>query len=78
MPIDLTYMYNVHVCVQYALYYFKKAATLKASDARMWCAVGNCYLQLGMRSEAILVLDRAVSCGDSEGIATRELARLYK
>lgn len=26
---------------QYALYYFKKAASLKPADARMWAAVGE-------------------------------------
>ena len=63
---------------QYALYYYKKAAALKCMDARMWCAVGNCCSRLGMKNDAILALQRAVSSGDKEGIATRELARLYR
>lgn len=63
---------------QYACYYFRKAAFLRPSDARMWCAVGNCLLKLNLREETILTYQRAVSCGDREGIATRDLARLYR
>ena len=63
---------------QYAYYYFKKAAFLRPSDARMWSAVGNCLLKLSMKSEAIATYERAVNCGDREGIATRDLARLYR
>ena len=63
---------------QYALHYYKKAASLKPSDARMWCAVGNCLGRLGLGKDAMLALERAVSSGDREGIATRELARLYR
>jgi tetratricopeptide (TPR) repeat protein len=44
----------------------------------MWCAVGNCLSRLGSKKDAIAALERAVSSGDSEGIATRELARLYR
>lgn len=32
---------------QYAHYYYRKAAYLRPSDARMWGAVGNCLLKLG-------------------------------
>lgn len=63
---------------QYAYYYFKKAAFLRPSDARMWSAVGNCLLKLGMKTEAIATYERAVNSGDREGIATRDLARLYR
>jgi anaphase-promoting complex subunit 8 len=63
---------------QYALYYYKKAAFLKSGDARMWCAVGNCYTRLGWVKDAISALERAVGAGDKEGVATRELARLYR
>ena len=63
---------------QYSLYYYKKATTLKSNDARMWCAVGNCYSKLSMKLMAIQTLNHAVSCGDREGVATRELARLYR
>jgi hypothetical protein len=27
----------------YALYYYRRAASLRPSDARMWCALGQCY-----------------------------------
>ena len=30
----------------YACYYYKKAAYLRPTDARMWCAVGSCTLKL--------------------------------
>jgi anaphase-promoting complex subunit 8 len=63
---------------QYALYYYTKAAFLKSQDARMWCAVGNCYTKLGWIKDAISALERAVEAGDKEGVATRELARLYR
>lgn len=63
---------------QYAVYYYKKAASLKPIDARMWCAVGNCFSRLGLKHDSMLALERAVNCGDREGIAIRELARLYR
>jgi anaphase-promoting complex subunit 8 len=63
---------------QYAYYYFKKASFLRPSDARMWSAVGNCLLKLGLKNQAILTYERSVNAGDREGIATRDLARLYR
>eukprot|EP00605_Chrysophyceae_sp_TOSAG23-4_P000139 GSChrysophyteH1.ASY1.ANO1.160.1 assembled CDS len=63
---------------QYALYYYRKVTALKPLDARMWSAVGACLVRLGAKHEAMLTFERAVSCGDSEGVATRELARLYR
>lgn len=73
---------------QYANYYYRKAAHLRPDDARMWSAVGNCLLKLSpsnrshkgsrLRSEAIRSFERAVGCGDKEGIATRDLARLCR
>jgi len=63
---------------QYSLYYYKKAAALKPSDARMWSAVGSQYVRLGAKKDAMLTFERAMNCGDSEGVATRELARLYR
>lgn len=63
---------------QYACYYYKKASALRPQDARMWGAVGNCLLKLGLRGEAISVFERAVACGDSEGVSSRELARLCR
>jgi tetratricopeptide (TPR) repeat protein len=63
---------------QYALYYYKSAAALRPSDGRMWCAVGNCLCRLGTKAEATKAFERAVAAGDREGVATRELARLYR
>jgi len=63
---------------QYSLYYYKKAAALKPGDARMWSAVGSQYVRLGAKKDAMLTFERAMNCGDSEGVATRELARLYR
>lgn len=63
---------------QYALYYYKKACFLKPQDARMWCAVGSCLAKLGQPRDAILSYERAVGCGDREGVAARELARQYR
>lgn len=70
--------YEILHLYQYAIHYFNKAATLRPFDARMWSAVGNCLLKLGMKYDAIQVLERAVRAGDREGIATRDLARLYR
>ena len=53
-------------------------AYFRPQDARMWCAIGNCMSKLEMRSQAMVNYERAVACGDQEGIATRELARLYR
>jgi anaphase-promoting complex subunit 8 len=63
---------------QYALHYYKNAAALRPSDGRMWCAVGNCLCRLGTKAEATKAFERAVAVGDREGVATRELARLYR
>lgn len=63
---------------QYAHYYYRKAAYLRSTDARMWCAVGKCLLKLGLRAEAISSYERSVNCGDIEGNATRDLARLCR
>jgi tetratricopeptide (TPR) repeat protein len=62
----------------YAYYYYQKATYLRPNDARMWSAVGNCLLKLSKTSEAMVAYERAVNCGDREGIATRDLAKLYK
>lgn len=36
------------------------------------------YLFLGLREQAIVGFERAVQCGDQEGVATRDLARLCR
>lgn len=68
---------NMHL---YALFYYRKAAALRPYDARMWCAMGGCYLGLGeeRRGDAIRSYERAVSHHDTEGIATLKLASLYR
>jgi Flp pilus assembly protein TadD len=63
---------------QYALYYFKSAAALRPGDGRMWCGVGSCLYRLGAKPEAMKAFERAVAAGDREGVATHELARLYR
>ena len=56
----------------------RQAVKLRPSDARMWCALGNCYKRLERNDEAIRCLERAAQSDDREGIAFLELARLYK
>jgi hypothetical protein len=65
---------------QYSLYYYYQAASLRPSDARMWTALGNGLLHLNCLLPARLAYERAVfhCTGDTEGIATRDLARLYR
>ena len=62
----------------YALYYYRKAVTLRPTDARMWCAMGSCFRKLDRLDEAIRSFERASSSNDQEGIATLQLAKLYK
>eukprot|EP01031_Cornospumella_fuschlensis_P026318 gene26318-31794_t len=57
--------YEILHLYQYALMYYKKAAALRPYDARMW-------------REGVYVYERALKAGDREGIATRELARIYR
>ena len=38
--------YELLKLFQFAVHYHLKAAALRPSDARMWVAVGNCYLQV--------------------------------
>lgn len=71
-------IYEMLHLYQYGLYYYYKAASIRPSDARMWCAVGNCQARLGNQSAAIKSYERAVDSDDREGVATRELARLYR
>lgn len=61
----------------YALYYYRKAVQLRPLDSRMWYALGTCFQRIDRRDEAIKALERAASCGDQEGIACLNLARLY-
>ncbi len=62
----------------YALFYFQKAVELRPYDARMWCAMGTCYIGLERKNDAKRSYERAVANHDAEGIATRQLAILYR
>ena len=55
-----------------------KAAALRPYDARMWCALGSCFVSLDRRREAIKSYERAVTHNDRENLATRKLAKLYR
>ncbi len=52
-----------------------RATQLRPQDARMWCAMGQCYEheQLGMYDAAIRCYRRAVQHDDREGIALHKL-----
>lgn len=64
----------------YALHYFKKSVFLQPSDSRLWIAMAHCYEneQLRMVEEAIKCYRRAANGDDSEAIALRQLAKLYR
>ena len=70
--------YEILNMLHFSLKYYRKAATLRSFDARIWCAIGGCYLSLGKRSEAIRSYERAVTNNDIEGVATEQLAKLYR
>lgn len=55
-----------------------RASQLAPSDARMWCAMGQCYASehLGQVENAIRCYRRAVQHGDREGIALHKLVRV--
>ena len=61
----------------YALYYYRKATTLRPYDARMWCALAGCYAHLDRTEEAVRCYSRAEVHGDREGIAAMRLAQLH-
>lgn len=50
---------------------------MRPDDARMWCAMGQCYEheQLGLDDAAIRCYRRALTNGDREGIAMHKLVR---
>jgi len=70
--------YEIMNMLLYALFYYRKVVELRPYDARMWCAMGVCYLGLEKRNDAIRSFERAVAYNDEEGIATKELATLYR
>ena len=73
-------MYELISMHVYAVYYYQTAAKLRPNDSRMWCAIGACYESDGLRQPmgAIRVYQRAVECGDNEGIALGRLAKLHE
>lgn len=73
-------MYELISMHVYAVYYYQAAAKLRPNDSRMWCAIGACYEADGLRQPiaAIRVYQRAVACGDKEGIALGRLAKLHE
>lgn len=70
--------YEIMNLLLYALFYYRKAVELRPCDARMWCAMGGCYYGLNRRTDAMRSYERAVANNDTEGIATRKLAMLYR
>jgi anaphase-promoting complex subunit 8 len=74
---------------KYALYYYRKASTLRPYDPRMWCALGQCYESLRyyevfgwggggfIAQDAIKCYLRAVDNNDRENVALKKLALLY-
>eukprot|EP00798_Chlamydomonas_sp_ICE-L_P031382 gene31381-6542_t len=64
----------------YAVYYYRRAAALRPTDARMWCALGQCYIheQVNMTDLAIRCYRRAIEHNDPDGIAVHMLAKLYE
>jgi anaphase-promoting complex subunit 8 len=61
----------------YSVYYYRKAASIRPNDARMWCALGGCYEKLSKSDEAIGCIKRAVANQDCEGIALYHLGRIF-
>ena len=57
--------YEILAMPFYALFYYRKATTLRPYDARMWCAMAGCYKQLERKQVRLLrrvVLRRATCC----------------
>jgi len=55
---------------------YRRAATLRPLDARMWCALGQCYVstdQVGLQDLAIRCYRRAIEHNDPDGIAAHML-----
>lgn len=53
----------------------RRATALRPHDARMWCALGQCYVseQLGLQEQAIRCYRRAIQYNDPDGIAAHML-----
>merc|ERR1712113_235602 len=62
----------------YALFYYRRAMTLRPEDARMWCAMAQCYENMDRKAEALKCYEKAHRCGDRERMALPRLARLHQ
>lgn len=67
--------YELLAMPHYALHYYRRASLLRPADARMWCAMAQCYAcdELALHEAAISCYLRAVEHGDREGIALHQL-----
>jgi anaphase-promoting complex subunit 8 len=61
----------------FALFYYRRAASLKPKDARMWCAVGDTCERLKRIFEAIEAYECAVKLEDPEHTALRRLGAIH-
>jgi len=52
--------------------------TLRPDDARMWCAMAQCYDLMDRKLEALKCYEKAHRCGDRERMALPRLARLHQ
>merc|ERR1712050_76578 len=57
---------------------YRRAMTLRPEDARMWCAMAQCYDFMDRKSEALKCYEKAHRCGDRERMALPRLARLQQ
>ena len=60
-----------------ACHWTGRATQLRPGDARMWCAMGQCYEdeQLGMDDDAMRAYRRAMTSGEHENIARKKMVR---
>eukprot|EP00438_Fugacium_kawagutii_P024132 Skav222768 [mRNA] locus=scaffold600:295912:317957:+ [translate_table: standard] len=70
---DYRAWYGLHY---YALFYYRRAMLLRPEDARMWCAMAQCYDL--MSRKALRCYEKAHRCGDRERMALPRLARLHR
>ena len=62
-------MYELLHLYQYALYYYKRATSIRPTDARMCSAVGSCMVKLGSKGRYANI--RASGSMWDWGVATR-------
>ncbi|CAI8009133.1 Cell division cycle protein 23 homolog, partial [Geodia barretti] len=68
------HVYEMLEMPHYALYYYKQAHRLRASDPRVLLAMGLCYEDLARWEESKKCLKRAIAMKDPEGTAIIRLA----